>query len=151
MIEKVVLQKIDVVNIDGEFKEAKGEERIIPCMLTNYAVSQGKRIGLLKTSLVSELIDLASDGNIDDLNTNSVAKNLDEEKCLKAIYIGCLGANKNLGLTYDEFLELYHGTFIENVELYVKLVSDLIKKDNNFANEFKKNTVAARRGKGEKK
>lgn len=149
MIEKVRLQKIEVLNIDGEFKKAKGEEKIIPCMLTNYAVAQGKRMGLFKNSLVSELLNLV-DGELEKVNSADVAKKIDEELCLKTIYIGCLGANKNLGLSYDEFLELYNGTFDENVELYVKLVADLITKDNNFAKEFKKQTTR-RRGKDEKK
>lgn len=150
MIQKVTLQSIDVVEIEGEFKEVKGEKKVIPCMLTNYSVSKAKRQGLIKNSLITELLEMAPEGKTDNIDYKSIVDKIDEEKCLITIYVGCLGANKNLGLTYDEFLQNYNETFETNVKLYVDLISSLVKRDNNFADEFKKNTVS-KKGKGEKK
>lgn len=149
-IERIRLQSLEIVEIDGEFKEVLGEEKIIPCMLTNYAMAQAQRTGLISTSLISDFIstiDIKGAGQ--DVDTEKLMNTIDQEKCLKAIYIGCMGANKNLEISYDEFLQLYNGSYVENVKIYTSLISELMDKENNFAGELKKNTAKGN-GKGKK-
>ena len=150
-IERIKLQTSDIVEIDGEFKEVLGQEKIIPCMLTNYAMAQAQRAGLIKTSLISDFISMVDiKEGVQDIDTEKLMNSIDQEKCLKAIYIGCMGANKNLEISYDEFLQLYNGSYVENVKIYTGLISELMDKENNFSNELKKNT-STKKGKGGKK
>ncbi|HDR4840254.1 TPA: hypothetical protein QCR20_005982, partial [Bacillus cereus] len=53
-------------------------------------------------------------------------------------------------LTFDDFLQNYHDSLAESMELYTKLVVDVISQDpNQFAIAFQKSTNSG--GNGEKK
>jgi hypothetical protein len=60
------------------------------------------------------------------------------------------GANRKEKLTFDDFLQNYHDSLAESMELYTKLVVDVISQDpNQFATAFQKSTNSG--GNGEKK
>ena len=49
------------------------------------------------------------------------------------------GANPKEKLTFDDFLQKYHDSLAESMELYTKLVVDVISQDpNQFAAALKK-------------
>lgn len=166
MIEKVHLYDSEIVEIEGEFKEVKKNEEVLPCMLTNHSLYVGKRDGLLETSLVDELYNVISvfqDSEVDPMNINEedladygaemfkrMAQVVDEDKMMKIIYLGLIGANPKLEMSYEEFTIKYHGDMEEKMSLYVNLVSNLASRENKFKKEFEKNT-SRKRAKGEKK
>ena len=54
------------------------------------------------------------------------------------------GANPKENSTFDEFLKKYHDSLAESMELYTKLVVDVISQDpNQFAAALKKVQIAA--------
>ena len=54
------------------------------------------------------------------------------------------GANPKENSTFDEFLKKYHDSLAESMELYTKLVVDVISQDpNQFAATLKKVQIAA--------
>ena len=54
------------------------------------------------------------------------------------------GANPKENSTFDEFLKKYHDSLAESMELYTKLVVDVISQDpNQFAARLKKVQIAA--------
>lgn len=166
MIEKVELYDIEIVEIEGEFKQIKRNEEVRPCLLTNHSLYVGKRDGLLETSLVNELYNVVSafaDSGVDPAKVKEedladygteMFKNLagvaDEDKITKIIYLGLIGANPKLEYTFEEFILKYHGDFEEKMTTYVSLISTLVSKDNNFKIEFESKT-SKKKGKGEKK
>lgn len=143
-IETVVLKDIEVVEVDGEFETRYVNERKHPAFLTNAALKKGKQDGYIETSLFSELAKLSflenttdSDGNLDV----GGLVNFDEDKILRVIYLGLIGANKKFEYSYDEFLEKYHEGLEDSLMLYANLISSLVSKDpNRFAKEFEKAT-----------
>lgn len=166
MIERVELYDIEIVEIDGDYKELKRNEETLPCMLTNHSLYVGERDGLLKTSLMDELYDIASTFEGTNINPTDIkeedlaeygvemAKRLskvaDENKVMRIIYLGLIGANPKLEYSFEEFTLKYHGDFEDKLNLYVNLITNLASKDNNFKIEFEKNT-STKREKGEKK
>lgn len=166
MISRVPLCDIEIVEIEGEFKQIKRNEEVLPAMLTNHSLYVGKRDGLLETSLTEEFYNIYKifgDKDVDpeeikeeDLKNYGVdifkdlAEVVDDEKVLKIIYLGLVGANPKLPYTFDEFAIKYHGYLEDKMTLYVELISSFVAKDNKFKIEFEKNTSTAR-GKGEKK
>lgn len=157
IIEKIDLFEVEVVEIEGEYKQIKRNERTVPAMLTNYAIEQGKRRGLLKTSLISELFamynsmkksgnpDLLS-GKVEDLPANVVMDMgdfVDESKISAVIYLACIGANPKFDLSYDDFLMQYNADLTSKMQTYMNLIVSLQDKDKNaFAQEFKNLTKA---------
>jgi len=157
MIEKINLCEVEVVEIEGEYKQLKRNERTVPAMLTNYAVEQGKRRGLLKTSLISELFAIYSSikgsGNADLLSGKmeelppevvmDIGNFVDESKISAVVYMGCIGANPKFDLSYDDFLMQYNAELQEKLQTYVNLMVGLQGQDKNaFAQEFKRLTKA---------
>ncbi|WP_153123282.1 hypothetical protein [Peribacillus tepidiphilus] len=132
-IETIVLKDMEIVEVEGEFKQIFKNEKRVPCFLTNYALKRGKDLGILSGSLVADLFKLqgleglVTNGSVDGDALNS----LDEVAMQKTIYLACLGANKNLGMDFDSFLEKYHYSFAETVEIYMNLVKGVISKDHN--------------------
>lgn len=157
IIEKIDLFEVEVVEIEGEYKQIKRNERTVPAMLTNYAIEQGKRRGLLKTSLISELFamynsikksgneDLLS-GKVDELPPDvvmDIGDFVDESKISAVIYIACIGANPKFDLSYDDFLMQYNANLTSKMQTYINLIVSLQDKDKNaFAQEFKNLTKA---------
>ncbi|MEC2474574.1 hypothetical protein P9W87_25965, partial [Bacillus thuringiensis] len=75
---------------------------------------------------------------------------IDQTSIHKVIYMSFKGANPKEKLTFDDFLQKYHDSLAESMELYTKLVVDVISQDpNQFAAALKKSTNSG--GNGEKK
>ena len=53
------------------------------------------------------------------------------------------GANPKEKLTFDDFLQKYHDSLAESMELYTKLVVDVISQDPNQFARLKKVQIAA--------
>ncbi|MEH7490830.1 hypothetical protein [Neobacillus niacini] len=142
-IEKVILKESEIVKVDGEFKQIFKNQKEVPCFLTNYSLKRGKDLGLLNGSLIADvmkLIPLTKLKSADDIDPETM-RELDEIEMMKVIYVGCIGANKNLDLGFDEFVSLYHDSYEDTLILYTTLISGLIQKDpNQFAKGLKNST-----------
>lgn len=58
------------------------------------------------------------------------------------------GANKDLKLSFDDFLMKYHESLATSIESYVNIVVDFINQNpNQFANSLKKSTNNSNRNK----
>lgn len=152
-IQKITLKDLEIVEVDGEYKKAYKNEKSYPAFLTNYALKNGKDQGLIESSLFSDLLKLQG---LEKLSSSQAAidpavfENIDESKMMQIIYLAFKGANKNSELSLDGFLQKYHATFDETLELYMNLIMDLMAKDpNQFAAGLKKSTNKSR-NKGKK-
>jgi len=157
LIQTIKLHEILIEEINGVYEATEKNHEVCPAMLTNYAIEQGHRQGLIKSSLVSDLFALygsykdhggnmaqAESGAIRDIPEGMVSEMgslLDETKMTAVIYMGCIGANKAFKYSYDEFLERYHADVSEKMQTYVNLISGLSVNDKNaFAAEFRNKT-----------
>lgn len=153
-IQSVKLNDIEIREVDGEFEEIEFNHQTVPAMLTNYAIERGHAMGLIKGSLVADLIGLyasyASNGGSMEPPTdgsqmqmpietlNEMGSMIDDQKITAVIYMACIGANRNFALSYDDFLIKYHADLSEKLQTYFNLISGLKKSDQNaFAKEFK--------------
>lgn len=144
VIEKVVLKESEIVEVDGQYRQIFKNEKTVPCFLTNYSLKRGKDLGLLNGSLVADVVKLMPLTKINDQSeiTSEALESINELEAMKVIYLGCVGADKNLGYSFDEFVSLYHNSYEETLKLYVQLVVTLIKKDpNQFAKGLQKSTA----------
>ncbi|WJE51154.1 hypothetical protein QRE66_17800 [Bacillus cereus] len=151
-IQKVTLKDIEFVKVDGEYEQRFVNEQEYPAFLTNYALKKGKEQGLIESSVISDLLKFqALEGMDKGKNTDLAAlEKIDQTNIHKVIYMAFKGANPKGDLSFDEFLRKYHDSLAESMELYAKLVVDVISQDQNkFAAEFQKNTSTG--SKGEKK
>jgi hypothetical protein len=142
-IEKVTLKESEIVEVDGEFKQVFKNEKTVPCFLTNYALKRGKDLGLLKGSLMADvvkLLPLTKLKNADEISSEAMEA-MDELEMMKVIYIGCIGANKNFSLDFDGFVSLYQESYEKTVTLYANLLAGLMNKDpNQFAKGLQRST-----------
>lgn len=149
-IHKLILKESEIREVDGEYEEVFFNEKTYPVYLSNYALKKGKEMGLIESSLFTDLIKIyrmrsAADeeGNINpEAIDPSTLASLDETKAQKVIYLAFLGGSKKIKMTFDEFLELYHYTIVETLELYMELIVGLIDDNPNvFADGLKKSTA----------
>lgn len=141
-VQKLTLKEVEVVEVDGEFEKRFINAKTYPIFLTNAALQKGKQLGYLDTSLITDLVKLMPlakrvkavgvGENIDE-NTVQMMAEIDEQKMIHVIYLAFIGANRKEEKSFDEFIELYHLDFTETATLFMKLISDVISKDNNFA------------------
>ncbi|MCQ6531141.1 hypothetical protein, partial [Bacillus mycoides] len=144
-VEIVKLKEVEVVHVDGQFKAIEKNHQTVPCFITNYAVKQGKDLGLTDESLLQGVFKLqglanANPNHVDNIDFSAL-QGIDETEIQKVIYLGCLGANKNFKYNFDQFLERYHYSFEESIKLYVTLASSSITgQQNEFAKGLAKST-----------
>lgn len=142
-IEKVVLKESEIVEVDGQYKQIFKNQQAVPCFLTNYSLKRGKDLGLLKGSLIADvmkLLPLTKLKSVEDIDSDTMQE-LDELEMMKVIFLGCIGANKSFEYDFDEFISLYQESYEETLILYSSLVSSLIKNDpNQFAKGLKNST-----------
>ena len=143
-IQTIELIEKEVVEIDGEFKEIERDKKRVPCAITNHSLKKGKDMGLLEGSLIADLMKLEKINSKDKAEKMSALEKIDQVEMAKLIYLGCVGINKKFADNYsfDEFLEHLHYDFGELMEIYYKLLQDIMPKDekNNFAEGLKKST-----------
>lgn len=161
IIQKVTLCDIEIIERDGEFEATQINKRIVPAMLTNYAIEVGHRMGLLKGSLNADLfgvmaayvkhggsLEPLADGTYPDVPIEaieSISGLLDDSKVMAVIYIACIGANPRIDLTYDDFVKQYNVDPQERLQTYFNLISNLQASDKAaFAKEFKGKTSNSR-------
>lgn len=140
-IQKVVLKEVEVIEVNGEFEKRFINEKAYPAFLTNASVKRGFEEGLIKSSLWEDLLAMKGlEKAIADENEDNAVQSLsvmNDQKLIAVIYLGVLGANKNLTLTFDDFLEKYHEPMEKTIELYVNLLTSLISQDTNqFTKRF---------------
>ncbi|MBH0159113.1 hypothetical protein IHV10_22340 [Fictibacillus sp. 5RED26] len=147
-ISKVNLKKIEVLEQDGEYSTVIAEEKNVPCMITNHALKRGKDLGLIKTSLIAGLMKLQG---LEKFKTKNgvdprALDSIDEVELQSVIYIGILGANRNIELSFEEFLEQFHYSFDETVTLYTNILSNYMPNDNQFAKGLAASTKSGKKG-----
>ncbi len=147
-IEKIILSRQELVEKDGEYELAEKDKETVPCVITNRALQLAKQMGVTKTSLMTDLMNLAPSEEKEDVQVND----LDDEKVLQAIYVGYIGGqllqgNKEPKYNFDEFIERYNAGTVERAVTYNKI---LAAEDNKFAKEVQKST-SKKVQKGEKK
>jgi len=146
-VRKVTLKDVEVREVNGEFEKVFVNEKTYPVFLTNYALKKGKEMGLIESSLFSDLLKMKglealvnNDSNLSDIDS-PVFERIDETKMLKLIYLAFIGANKNTDLSFDEFLQKYHESIEYTMELYMNLIADLMSTDpNQFAKGLQQST-----------
>lgn len=148
-VEIVKLKEVEVVNVDGYFKAIEKNHQKVPCFITNAAMQRGQSLGLIEQSLMQSLFKMNNLANVNPNEIDSDAlQGFNEIEMQKIIYLGCLGANKQFPYKFEEFIEIFHYSFEETMELYSKLISNITNaKKNNFA----KGLAASTKSTGKKK
>lgn len=148
-IHAVVLKEVEIIEIDGEFREVFRNEKKYPLYITNHALRRGRDLGLVESSLIADLLRLEknTNGKKKEEAARSLLDDLSEEKMINLIYIAFIGANPKSEMSLDDFIEHYHGTYIETVTLYTEIISSTITNgDNNFAAGLRKSTSKPKSG-----
>ena len=149
-VQKVTLKEFEVVEVDGEFEKRFINEKNYPAFLTNASVKRGFDTGLIETSLWEDLMKIMGLQSIleknDDESTMKLMNMFDEQKLIAVVYLGVLGANKSVDLTFDSFLEKYHYDLAETIELYANLITNLVSTDpNQFAKGLQQSTKSEKK------
>ncbi|HEF1856620.1 TPA: hypothetical protein R9Y23_005271 [Bacillus cereus] len=151
-VQKITLKEVEFVEVEGEYEKRFINKQNYPAFLTNYALKKGQEEGLITSSIIADIVKFqALDGLRNEDNKDlSALEQIDQTSIHKVIYIAFKGANPKENSTFDEFLKKYHDSLAESMELYTKLVVDVISQDpNQFAAALKKSTNSG--GNGEKK
>lgn len=148
-VEQVILKDVEYKDTGDGFERVFTNEKRYPVYLTNYALKKGKEYGIIDTSVFSELAMMEDfvkkvDEN-GDLKVGSL-RDFEEERIMKVIYVGFIGANPKADVSYDDFMSRYHGGIEDMLELYVKLLSSLVASDpNQFSKELEKATEKSKK------
>jgi hypothetical protein len=148
LIEKVILKESEIVEVDGEYKHVVKSERSIPCFLSNYSLKRGKELGLLRGSLMSDVMKLNALNKIESFEDadSETFKDFDEVQMMSVVYLGCLGAKPNLDLSFDEFVLQFHADYEALLTLYGNLLASLVERDpNQFAKGLQKSTKTTKK------
>ncbi|KXY16169.1 hypothetical protein PDN49_08350 [Bacillus cereus] len=151
-VQKITLKEVEFVEVEGEYEQRFINKQNYPAFLTNYALKKGQEEGLITSSIIADIVKFqALDGLRNKDNKDlSALEQIDQTSIHKVIYMAFKGANPKEKLTFDDFLQKYHDSLAESMELYTKLVVDVISQDpNQFAAALKKSTSSG--GNGEKK
>lgn len=148
-IYSIELKDQEFVQIEGsdEFVETFKNAKRYPVFLTNYALAKGHDMGLLKSSLISDLVKMkvAMDTGDPLKQEENLMQSIDEQKMLHVIYLAFKGANPSTNMSLDEFLQKYHAAFQEKLELYIKIIEAAIDASpNTFAEGLQKSTASAK-------
>lgn len=143
-IQTVVLKQMEIIETEEGFEKKYINEQKFPATITNYSLSMGEKMGLIKSSQLTDLTDIeqvfqsAIDPNVD---MKKALSDIDLGKYLKVIYLAVIGANRNLHLTYEEFIELYHEDPATIIDTYTNLVlATLTEGINKFAQGLEQST-----------
>ncbi|MFC6038429.1 hypothetical protein ACFPYN_03070 [Paenisporosarcina macmurdoensis] len=146
-IHKVELYESRIVEAEnGEFVEVKESKKVYPLFLTNYAMQKGRDLGYIESSLLEDFLKIQSEtAHLDkDEQAAKAISILKEEKATKIIYLGYIGAVRDNAMAYEEFLERYHLSYPETLELYANLISASVGGENNgFSMGLNKSTQNA--------
>ncbi len=152
-IQKIILKDSEIIEQNGEYTQVFTNEKTYPAFLTNYSLKKGKEFGLIESSLFGDLLKMQGLEKLTNKNNQGVVNpdafdSLDETKMLQMIYLAFVGANKNTNLSVDEFLEKYHYSLEQTMEIYMNLIMNLMESDpNKFAAGLNKSTNKSNKGK----
>lgn len=152
-VYSIELKDVEVLEDEetGEFKRFYKDVKKYPVLLTNFSLSRGKKWGLTKSSLIADIMRLEDIDSDDKESRNKSFEAVDATEMQKVIYLGFIGANKSTELTFDDFLEKFHYSLEETIELYVGLITNVMgDESNNFAKGLK-NSTSAKKATGKKK
>lgn len=151
-VHTITLKEVEVVKVNGEYETRFINEETYPAFLTNHALQKGKDIGLIESSIFSDLLKFQALSGVnkgENADLEALGK-IDQSNMHKIIYLAFSGANPKEGLSYDGFLERFHDPLVESMQLYATLITDVINQDpNQFAAAFQKSTSNS--GKDKKK
>lgn len=142
-IQKLELKELEVIEVNGEYESRYINNKTYPVYLTNAALQKAYREGILQTSLIGELAKLIP--YLESSNESEVLAQMDETQMLSVIFLAFQAANKNIDISFDEFLEVYHLDFSETVQLFANLITDTVSKTNNFAKGFVDSTKSEKK------
>lgn len=135
----VELKEIEIVEAENGFEQRFINIKKYPAFLTNASIKKGYDLGLLESSLFEDLLKLKSLETVinaakaDEEQALEIMGAFDEQKLISLIYLAVIGANRKLDLSFDEFLELYHLSFAETIQLYANLIMSFVSGPNEFA------------------
>lgn len=105
----------------AKFENITWNEKEYPSAITNYSLSMGEKLGLLEGS------------NLTDV--------LDSDSYLAVIYLSLIGPNKNLNISYEDFLGGITLSPKQILESYTNLIeSSTEMKPNKFASGLEQST-----------
>ncbi|KAA0547575.1 hypothetical protein FZW96_12065 [Bacillus sp. BGMRC 2118] len=142
-IHSVILKDSKIVELEGEFHQIFENENRYPLFITNHSLRRGRDLGLIESSLISDLVKLEPSikSKNKDAASRSVIEELSEEKMLNVIYLAFLGANPKTELSIDQFVERYHGDYLETTSLYTEIISSVLpSQDSKFAKGLNEST-----------
>lgn len=138
-IQIVELKEIDIVETSEGFEQRFINVKKYPAFLTNASIKRGYDLGFLESSLFEDLLKLKgletiiNASNAEEDKALEIMGAFDENKLISLIYLGVIGANRKLDMSFEDFLELYHLSFAETIQLYANLIMSFISGDNSFA------------------
>jgi hypothetical protein len=149
-VQKVTLKEFEIVEVEGDFEKRFINEKNYPAFLTNASVKRGFETGLIETSLWEDLLKIMGLQSVieknDEESTLQLMNMFDEQKLIAVVYLGVLGANKNVDLTFDSFIEKYHYDLAETIEIYANLITNLVTQDpNQFAKGLQQSTKSEKK------
>lgn len=142
-IHTVVLKELEFVEIEGEYQELYKNAKKYPLYLTNHALRRGRDLGLIESSMMSDVIEMEKGfkGKEQEAAAKDTIADLSEEKMQNVIYLAFLGANPRTEYSIHEFLERYHEDYVSTVKLYFEVLKSSISDgENKFATGLKKAT-----------
>lgn len=143
-IETVVLKQMEVIETEEGFETRYHNEQRFPASITNYSLSMGEKMGLIKSSQLTDLADIEQvfqSAINPDIDMQKALEEIDIGKYLKVIYLAVIGVNKQLNLTYEEFTELYHEDRATIIDTYTHLILGTLTDGlNGFADGLEKST-----------
>nr|BDD47232.1 hypothetical protein 6 [Bacillaceae bacterium] len=146
-IQTITLKEFEVIEVNGQFEKRITNSMRYPACLTNKSLQLGKDLGLLQSSKIVSLLGFDEvDSNLIDQDKEQAAKEVlndfDILRYVKVIYLSLIGFNKNLELTYEDFLEMYDESTEKTMDLFSKLIESYMSSDtsNNFAKGLQQST-----------
>lgn len=147
----ILLKETEIVEVEGEYQERVVSEKKYPAALTHKSLQLGADLGILKSSKLVDLLGF-NEVKVDPVSkeeaeaiAKEVAGDFDPIRFLQVIYLAVIGFNKNLDLTFEDFLEQYTASTEEMMETFSILIDNYMSDEtNNFAAELKKSTKKKR-------
>lgn len=145
-IQAITLKEFEVVEVNGHFERRLISSKKYPACLTHKSLQLGKDLGILQSSkMVSVLGFDEIDPNITEKEekeaANEAINDFDVLRYVQIIYLALIGFNKNLDLSYEEFLEKYDESTETTMDIFTKLIEGYLSSgDNNFAKGLQRST-----------
>lgn len=149
-VQKVELKELEFVEVNSEFEQQFTNQKTYPAFLTNAAVKRGHDMGMIESSLWEDLLKIKGlESVVDEADEEAALQAMntfDEQKLISVVYLAVIGANRQLSYSFEEFLERYHYSFEETIQLYANLLVNMISSSpNEFSKELTKATKKSKK------